>query len=267
MEWYYDAGREQYGPLSDTDFQEAVRKRRIKDKTPVWCPGMEGWQPYSTLKAGQPGATPRAAPTLGPTPAQAAPAQPASSGKAPTLAPLATREMPVPEQPAPAAPSGSEATAAAPVPTRKYQLKPTGSPVSQRGTTVARPGGTTVARPGTTTVQGRPGGGSGPGVWCPKCGAPMTRLASKGGGLVCLRCDPVDKPLKGTPGWWKKKVRDLIVLGLFGYLSFFVWQKLQKDCDLTVFGGTLPYGMYVVFAVVAICAGASAAALLGIIKD
>ncbi len=52
MEWYYAAGNQQAGPVTDEQLRSLVREGRITDETSVWRDGMPDWKPYGTVKDG-----------------------------------------------------------------------------------------------------------------------------------------------------------------------------------------------------------------------
>lgn len=60
MQWYYVAGGEQAGPVTEEDFQALVRAGTITAATMVWKAGMADWAAYGTLATAAP-ATPATA--------------------------------------------------------------------------------------------------------------------------------------------------------------------------------------------------------------
>lgn len=50
MVWYYAEGNQQRGPLSDSEFEEAIGQGRIRRETLVWRDGMENWQSLAVLR-------------------------------------------------------------------------------------------------------------------------------------------------------------------------------------------------------------------------
>ena len=54
MHWYYEERGQQVGPLSDEDFQKAIRAGRISDATLVWNETLSDWMPYGLLNARPP---------------------------------------------------------------------------------------------------------------------------------------------------------------------------------------------------------------------
>ena len=43
--WFYAAGKDEYGPVSDLEMQELLATGVINARTSVWCEGMAEWQP------------------------------------------------------------------------------------------------------------------------------------------------------------------------------------------------------------------------------
>jgi uncharacterized RDD family membrane protein YckC len=70
MDWYYAAGGQQAGPVSDAALADLVRTGVVRAETLVWCAGLAGWVPYAQV----------AAPPPPPQPVTAAPAGPAAVG-------------------------------------------------------------------------------------------------------------------------------------------------------------------------------------------
>jgi len=63
MPWYFAEHGKQVGPLSEADFDTAVRAGRVAPDTLVWRDGMKDWTPYGqTLADAAPGPAPEAAP-------------------------------------------------------------------------------------------------------------------------------------------------------------------------------------------------------------
>ena len=61
MDWYYQSGGQQQGPVSDTEIKELLHSGKINQQTMVWRQGMAQWQPLAT-------AGPDAPPTTAATP-------------------------------------------------------------------------------------------------------------------------------------------------------------------------------------------------------
>ncbi len=58
MNWYYVENGVQKGPLnSDQDLDALFQQGTIRAETMIWREGMAGWEPYSQVRAGTPGAT------------------------------------------------------------------------------------------------------------------------------------------------------------------------------------------------------------------
>ena len=53
MEWYYAIEKEQVGPVSDSEFEDLVRKGTITSNTLVWNRTMTDWTAYGQV-AGKP---------------------------------------------------------------------------------------------------------------------------------------------------------------------------------------------------------------------
>jgi uncharacterized RDD family membrane protein YckC len=54
MQWYYAAGGQRQGPVSEDDFQKLARDGVIKPDTLVWKSGMADWRPYAAVVAAPP---------------------------------------------------------------------------------------------------------------------------------------------------------------------------------------------------------------------
>jgi|GEM_PF-654589 len=61
MYWYYEKGGRQIGPLTDEQFQQAVRAREVLQHTLVWNETLSGWVAYQTI-AGPPVPVPPSSP-------------------------------------------------------------------------------------------------------------------------------------------------------------------------------------------------------------
>ncbi|MBI1783538.1 RDD family protein, partial [Candidatus Sumerlaeota bacterium] len=59
MDWHYSDGKQQFGPVSEEEFNRMVTSGVIGPQTLVWRAGMENWQPYGQLTG--PGAAVHAA--------------------------------------------------------------------------------------------------------------------------------------------------------------------------------------------------------------
>lgn len=46
MDWYYAAGSERKGPISDEEFQRLVQQGVVTPQTLIWRQGMVNWEPY-----------------------------------------------------------------------------------------------------------------------------------------------------------------------------------------------------------------------------
>lgn len=58
MSWYYEADRQQRGPVSDEEFNRLVQSGAVRAETLVWREGWTNWRPYGQAGAGGPaGAT------------------------------------------------------------------------------------------------------------------------------------------------------------------------------------------------------------------
>jgi formylmethanofuran dehydrogenase subunit E len=49
MNWYYSDAGQQVGPVSEEEFQEAIRVGKIIHNTPVWNEALTSWQEYRTI--------------------------------------------------------------------------------------------------------------------------------------------------------------------------------------------------------------------------
>lgn len=49
MDWYYQEGGAQVGPLTDGEFEQSVKQGKVRAETLVWNESLKGWQPYQTL--------------------------------------------------------------------------------------------------------------------------------------------------------------------------------------------------------------------------
>jgi uncharacterized RDD family membrane protein YckC len=56
MPWYYEADRQQRGPVTDDEFNRLVQTGAVRAETLVWREGMAGWVPYSQVAGGAAGA-------------------------------------------------------------------------------------------------------------------------------------------------------------------------------------------------------------------
>lgn len=65
MNWYYESGGQQQGPVTDADLDRLVSEGKITVDTLVWREGMSGWTP---LRAARPSATPASTPGVPPPP-------------------------------------------------------------------------------------------------------------------------------------------------------------------------------------------------------
>ena len=61
MDWYYSDGRQQFGPVNETEFETLRAAGRVNDQTLVWRSGMSQWTPLARL--GQAVSSVTAAPT------------------------------------------------------------------------------------------------------------------------------------------------------------------------------------------------------------
>src|SRR5579863_10270643 len=84
MDWYYSDGRQQFGPVTEPEFDTLVTAGRINAATLVWRSGMAEWMPFGKVQPSLAPAAPAAAPAAVASAVQTAPA-PASadSGRAP----------------------------------------------------------------------------------------------------------------------------------------------------------------------------------------
>ncbi|HSE42347.1 MAG TPA: DUF4339 domain-containing protein [Acidobacteriota bacterium] len=49
MEWYYKNEGQQIGPVTDDQFNEAIRAGKITESTLVWNKSLSGWQDFATI--------------------------------------------------------------------------------------------------------------------------------------------------------------------------------------------------------------------------
>jgi len=77
MDWYYEFGGREVGPVSDHEMERLVARGTVNNRTLVWCQGMSDWQPYGQVKEGGAQPTPSQAGAVEATPAVAAEATPA----------------------------------------------------------------------------------------------------------------------------------------------------------------------------------------------
>src|SRR5262245_9654746 len=66
MDWYYDTGGQQSGPVPDSQLDELVRSGVIQPETLVWRTGMPDWQPLHEARRDTRQAIPPAPPLLPP---------------------------------------------------------------------------------------------------------------------------------------------------------------------------------------------------------
>jgi hypothetical protein len=59
MNWYYESGGQQQGPVTETDLDRLLSESKITPDTLVWREGMSGWTP---LRVARPAAAPASAP-------------------------------------------------------------------------------------------------------------------------------------------------------------------------------------------------------------
>lgn len=71
MDWYYSDGRQQFGPVTQAEFDTLVASGRISANTLVWRAGMANWAAFGTVQAPAPASVAVAA-----TPAPEQPEQP-----------------------------------------------------------------------------------------------------------------------------------------------------------------------------------------------
>ena len=57
MDWYYSDGRQQFGPVTQAEFDTLVASGRIAPHTLVWRAGMTNWAPLETVQAPSPATT------------------------------------------------------------------------------------------------------------------------------------------------------------------------------------------------------------------
>jgi hypothetical protein len=65
MNWYYESGGQQQGPVTETDLDRLLAEGKISPDTLVWREGMSGWTP---LRLARPTAAPASAPAAAPIP-------------------------------------------------------------------------------------------------------------------------------------------------------------------------------------------------------
>jgi hypothetical protein len=49
-QWYCHIGGQQYGPVSEEQLRAWAREGRLRPTDSVWCEGMSGWAPASTVE-------------------------------------------------------------------------------------------------------------------------------------------------------------------------------------------------------------------------
>jgi len=52
MAWYYEANRQQRGPVSDEEFAQLVQSGAVRAETLVWREGWTDWRPYGQVASG-----------------------------------------------------------------------------------------------------------------------------------------------------------------------------------------------------------------------
>ncbi|MGC3991485.1 MAG: RDD family protein [Chthoniobacteraceae bacterium] len=52
MNWYYAAGEQQLGPVSEVEFENLVKAGTISPETMVWRESMPAWKPYREISGG-----------------------------------------------------------------------------------------------------------------------------------------------------------------------------------------------------------------------
>jgi len=52
MDWYYEFGGREAGPVSDHEMERLVARGTVNNRTLVWHQGMSDWQPYGQVKEG-----------------------------------------------------------------------------------------------------------------------------------------------------------------------------------------------------------------------
>lgn len=62
MDWYYSDGRQQFGPVTEAEFDTLVASGRIGANTLVWRAGMSNWSPLGTVHQPAPAAAVAPAP-------------------------------------------------------------------------------------------------------------------------------------------------------------------------------------------------------------
>jgi uncharacterized RDD family membrane protein YckC len=65
MGWYYAAGNQQIGPITQAELQALVRDKKINAQTRVWRTGMKEWQELGRLLKGNPAAPAAVSPGSG----------------------------------------------------------------------------------------------------------------------------------------------------------------------------------------------------------
>lgn len=48
--WYYQLNNQQIGPVSREELNSLLIQQMITPQTPIWCSGMEGWQPLGNIE-------------------------------------------------------------------------------------------------------------------------------------------------------------------------------------------------------------------------
>jgi len=59
MDWYYDTGGRQTGPITELEIHSLVSEGKITAETKVWHQGMQGWQQYAEAVRADNGEQPR----------------------------------------------------------------------------------------------------------------------------------------------------------------------------------------------------------------
>src|SRR5690349_24364732 len=54
MDWYYAAGTDRKGPISEEEFQQLVQQGVITSQTLVWREGFADWRPYGQSTSAAP---------------------------------------------------------------------------------------------------------------------------------------------------------------------------------------------------------------------
>ena len=80
MNWYYESGGQQQGPVTETDLDRLLSEGKINPDTLIWREGMSGWTPLRTAR-------PSAAPSVPSSPVPPAPGlslEPSAPGAIPS---------------------------------------------------------------------------------------------------------------------------------------------------------------------------------------